>query len=298
MKTDIEIFCVEEGKKVNLKKVPTSVKPLYIDKDDYKRQKEKHIHKFNEMQELFYSYSKYALLIIFQGMDAAGKDGAISHVMSGVNPEGCQTFNFKQPSAEDLEHDFFWREYKCLPERGRIGIFNRSYYEDVLVVKVHPEILNNQQLPPELTDKNKVWKNRYRSIVDIERHLYNNGTRIIKFFLHISEDEQKKRFLERIDQPDKNWKFGAADFKEREFWNDYMKAYEECISNTSTQRAPWYIIPADDKENARIIISQIINSKLKKFKMNYPIADDEKKKELLAIRDSLTGKENKSKSKA
>src|ERR1035437_5270354 len=187
MKIDMKKFCIEGGKKVKLKNMPTSVKPLYEDNEDYNKQKEKHLHKFNESQELFYSYDKYALLIIFQGMDAAAKDGAISHVMSGVNPEGCQTFNFKQPSAEDLEHDFFWREYKCLPERGRIGIFNRSYYEDVLVVKVHPEILNNQQLPPELKDKNKVWKNRYRSIVDIERHLYNNGTRIIKFFLHISE---------------------------------------------------------------------------------------------------------------
>lgn len=290
MKTDIEKFCVEEGKKVKLKKEPTRVKPLYVDKDDYKKQKEKHLHKFNELQELFYAYNKYALLIIFQGMDASGKDGAITHVMSGVNPEGCQTFNFKQPSTEDLDHDFFWRVYKCLPERGRIGIFNRSYYEDVLVVKVHPEILKKQQLPPELLDKNEVWKNRYKSIVDIEKHLYNNGTRIIKFFLHISEDKQKKRFLERIDEPDKNWKFSAADFKEREYWNDYMKVYEECINNTNTQRAPWYIIPADDKENARLIISQVINSVLKKLKMSYPAVDDEKKKELLAIRDSLTNK--------
>ncbi len=290
MKTDINKFCTQEGKKLRLDKIPTRIKPFYIDKEDYKRQKEKHLHKFNDMQELFYSYKKYAMLIIFQGMDAAGKDGAISHVMSGVNPEGCQTFNFKQPSAEELDHDFFWRVYKCLPERGRIGIFNRSYYEDVLVVKVHPEILKSQQLPPELTDKNKIWKNRYRSIVDIERHLYNNGTHIIKFYLHLSEEEQKKRFLERIDQPDKNWKFSASDFKERGYWKEYMKVYEECINNTSTERAPWYIIPADDKENARLIISQIINEKLKKFKMSYPTIDEEKRKELLAIRESLTKK--------
>jgi PPK2 family polyphosphate:nucleotide phosphotransferase len=189
-----------------------------------------------------------------------------------------------------LEHDFFWREYKSLPERGRIGIFNRSYYEEVLVAKVHPEIIINQHLPPELMDKNKIWKNRYKSIVDLERHLYNNGTNILKFYLHLSEEEQKKRFLERIDHPDKNWKFSAADFQERSYWNDYVKAYEECINNTSTQRAPWYIIPADDKENARLIISQIINSKLKKFNMSYPVVDEETKKELLSIRDSLTSK--------
>lgn len=290
MKTDINKFCVEEGKKVKLKKIPTRVKPFYTDKEDYKSQKEKHLHKFNEMQELFYAYKKYALLIIFQGMDAAGKDGAIMHVMSGVNPEGCQTFNFKEPSSEELDHDFFWREYKCLPELGRIGIFNRSYYEEILVTRVHPEILSNQQLPPELLNKKIVWKNRYRSIVDIERHLYYNGTQIIKFFLNLSKEEQKKRFLERIDQPDKNWKFGAADFKEREYWDDYMKAYEECISNTSTKRAPWYIIPADDKENARLLISEIINNKLKKFKMSYPVTDEAKKKELLSIRESLTKK--------
>jgi len=290
MKIDTRNFCVEAGKNIKLKKIPTRVEPFYLDKEDYKKKKEKHMHKFNELQELFYSYNKYALLIIFQGMDASGKDGAISHVMSGVNPEGCQTYNFKQPSTEDLKHDFFWREYKCLPESGRMGIFNRSYYEEVLVAKVHPEIIKSQRLPPELTDKNKIWKNRYKSIVDIERHLYNNGTHIIKFYLHLSEEEQKKRFLERIDQPDKNWKFSPADYKEREYWNEYMKAYEECINNTSTQRAPWYIIPADDKENARLIISQIINSKLKKLKMSYPIIDDEKKKELITIRESLTRK--------
>jgi len=290
MKTNIEEFYAEEGEKIKLNKIPTRVKPFYLDKEDYKKQKEKHLHKFNELQELFYSYNKYALLIIFQGMDAAGKDGAITHVMSGVNPEGCQTFNFKQPSTEELDHDFFWREYKCLPERGRIGLFNRSYYEEVLVTKVHPEILKRQQLPPDLTDKNKIWKNRYRSIVDIERHLYNNGTLIIKFFLHISEEEQKKRFLARIDEPDKNWKFSAADFKEREYWDDYMKAYEDCINNTTTERAPWYIIPSDDKENARLIMSQIIINKLKKIKMNYPVIDEEKKKELLSIRNSLTNK--------
>ena len=290
MKTDMKKFCIEGGKMVKLKNMATRVKPFYENNEDYKKQKEKQLHKFNELQELFYAYDKYALLIIFQGMDAAGKDGAISHVMSGVNPEGCQTFNFKQPSVEDLEHDFFWREYKSLPERGRIGIFNRSYYEEVLVAKVHPEIIINQHLPPELMDKNKIWKNRYKSIVDLERHLYNNGTNILKFYLHLSEEEQKKRFLERIDHPDKNWKFSAADFQERSYWNDYVKAYEECINNTSTQRAPWYIIPADDKENARLIISQIINSKLKKFNMSYPVVDEETKKELLSIRDSLTSK--------
>ena len=203
-------------------------------------------------------------------MDAAGKDGAIRHVMSGVNPQGCQVFSFKHPSAEELEHDFLWRTTRRLPERGRIGIFNRSYYEEVLIVRVHPEILRSQGLPDELLDEKTIWQERYRSIVDLEKHLHRNGTRIIKFFLHLSKEEQRKRFLERIDEPDKNWKFSLADIEERKFWKHYMKAYEACLSATSTKHAPWYVVPADDKENARLIISQIILDTLKELKMSYP----------------------------
>jgi PPK2 family polyphosphate:nucleotide phosphotransferase len=286
MKIDVTKFLAVEGKKVKLKKFPTAVTPFYTDKDDYKYQSEKLLSRLTDLQRVFYSFNKYALLLIFQGMDAAGKDGAISHVMSGLNPQGCETFTFKQPSPGELDHDFFWRSYKSLPERGRIGIFNRSYYEEVLVVKVHPELLNGEQLPVELLG-DKLWKNRYRSIVDIERHLSVNGTKIVKFFLHLSEEEQKKRFLARIDEPEKNWKFSTSDIKERAFWKDYARAYEDCIENTTTKRAPWYIIPADDKENARLIIAQVIFNTLKKLKLSFPVVDEERKKELQAIREEL-----------
>jgi len=197
-------------------------------------------------------------LLIFQAMDAAGKDGAIRNVMSGVNPQGCEVFSFKQPSTQELKHDFLWRTTRCLPERGRIGIFNRSYYEEVLVVRVHPDILRAQGLPEESLKEKHFWKERYRSIVDLEDHLHRNGTRIIKFFLHLSKHEQRERFLERIDEPDKNWKFSAADVAERKLWDHYQKAYEECLGGTSTATAPWHVVPADDKENARLIVSQII----------------------------------------
>jgi PPK2 family polyphosphate:nucleotide phosphotransferase len=226
-------------------------------------------------------------LLIFQAMDAAGKDGAIRHVMSGVNPQGCQVFSFKHPSATELEHDFLWRTTQCLPERGRIGIFNRSYYEEVLVVRVHPEILRGQGLPDALLDEETVWQERYRSIVDSESHLYRNGTRIIKFFLHLSKEEQRKRFLDRIDEPEKNWKFSQADIGERKFWKQYMEAYEECLSGTSTKIAPWYVVPADDKENARLIISQIILDTFKTLDMHYPVTDEKRKQELLSIRNQL-----------
>ena len=221
-------------------------------------------------------------------MDAAGKDGAIRHVMSGVNPQGCEVFSFKQPSAEELEHDFLWRTTCRLPERGRIGIFNRSYYEEVLVVRVHPEILHDQGIPDELIDKGTIWEERYRSIVDMEKHLYRNGTRIIKIFLYLSKDEQCKRFLVRIDEPENNWKFSLADIKEREFWNQYQKAYESCLSETSTKEAPWYIVPADDKENARVIVSQILLETLNELGMTYPEVDKTRREELQAIRKQLT----------
>jgi PPK2 family polyphosphate:nucleotide phosphotransferase len=236
---------------------------------------------------LLYAHNRYALLLIFQAMDAAGKDGAIKHVMSGVNPQGCQVFSFKQPSAQELEHDFLWRTTRCLPERGRIGIFNRSYYEEVLVVRVHPEILQAQGLPDEVLNSDRFWEDRYRSIVDLESHLYANGTRIIKFFLHLSKDEQRRRFLDRIDDPDKNWKFSRADINERARWHEYRQAYEACIAATNTNTAPWYIVPADDKENARLIISQVILDTLDRLKMTYPEPDEAHRKELKSIRRLL-----------
>jgi len=225
--------------------------------------------------------------LIFQGMDAAGKDGAIKHVMSGVNPQGCEVFSFKQPSAEELEHDFLWRSTRRLPERGRIGIFNRSYYEEVLIVRVHPEILRGQGLPDELLDEKTIWEERYRSIVDLEEHLHRNGTRIIKVFLHLSKDEQRKRFLERIDEPDKSWKFSISDIHERKYWKHYMKAYEACLSATSTHHAPWHVVPADDKENARLIVSQIVLNALNELKLAYPKTTAKRRQELKSIRKLL-----------
>jgi PPK2 family polyphosphate:nucleotide phosphotransferase len=239
------------------------------------------------LQHLHYASHRYALLLIFQGMDAGGKDGAIRHVMSGVNPEGCEVFSFKQPSAEELEHDFLWRTTCRLPERGRIGIFNRSYYEEVLVVRVHPEILRSQGLAEELREEKTIWEERYRSIVDLEEHLHRNGTRIVKVFLHLSKDEQRKRFLERIDEPDKNWKFSLADIHERKYWKHYVQAYEACLSATSTHHAPWYVVPADDKENARLIVSQIVLDALHDLKMAYPKTTSKRRQELKAIRKLL-----------
>jgi len=220
-------------------------------------------------------------------MDAAGKDGAIKHVMSGVNPQGCQVFSFKHPSPTELRHDFLWRTTRDLPERGRIGIFNRSYYEEVLIVRVHRELLVGEGLPDAPQDDRSVWHDRYRSISNLERHLHANGTRIVKFFLHLSKDEQRKRFLARIDEPDKNWKFSAADIEERKFWKHYMKAYGECLSATSTSDSPWYVVPADDKEAARLIVSQIVLETLEGLKMNYPRTDAKRRRELLSIRKRL-----------
>jgi len=220
-------------------------------------------------------------------MDAGGKDGAIRHVMSGANPPGCEDLSFKQPSAEELKHDFLWRTTRRLPERGRIGIFNRSYYEEVLVVRVHPETLRLQGLPEELLDEKTIWEERYRSIVDLEAHLHRNGTRIVKFFLHLSKDEQRKRFQERIDEPDKNWKFSLADIHERKYWTQYMEAYEACLGATSTHHAPWYVVPADDKENARLIVSQILLDAFKELKMAYPKTTSKRREELESIRKQL-----------
>jgi PPK2 family polyphosphate:nucleotide phosphotransferase len=220
-------------------------------------------------------------------MDAAGKDGVIRHVMSGINPQGCEVFSFKEPSAEELEHDFLWRTACRLPERGRIGIFNRSYYEEVLVVRVHPELLRNEGLSKELRDDKSKWKDRYRSIVDFERHLDCNSTRIVKVFLHLSKDEQRKRFLSRIDDPKKNWKLSLADIRERKFWEDYVKAYEECIGTTTTHHAPWYIVPADNKDDARLIVSQIVLDALRDLKLSYPASTPKHRAELKSIRKLL-----------
>ena len=287
MKINSEDFCVQEGQKVKLKKWPTVVKPVYQSKEQYQKLLAEHVAQLSALQQLQYASNSYAVLLIFQAMDAAGKDGAIKHVMSGINPQGCQVFSFKHPSAAELEHDFLWRTTQCLPERGRIGIFNRSYYEEVLIVRVHPEILRSEGLPGELLDEKTIWQERYRSIVDLENHLTRNGTRIIKFFLHLSKEEQRKRFLDRIDEPDKNWKFSLADITERKFWNDYMKAYEECLSATSTRDAPWYVVPADDKENARLIVSRIILDTLEALKMRYPKSNAKRRQELQAIRKQL-----------
>ncbi|HUZ67163.1 MAG TPA: ADP-polyphosphate phosphotransferase, partial [Beijerinckiaceae bacterium] len=253
MKIQSKDFRVREGDKVNLKKWPTNVDPVYDSKENYRELLRDHVTQLSSLQQLLYASNRYAVLLIFQAMDAAGKDGAIRHVMSGVNPQGCQVFSFKHPSPTELQHDFLWRTTRDLPERGRIGIFNRSYYEEVLIVRVHPEILRSEGVADAPQDKKDVWRDRYRSISNLERHLHENGTRIIKIYLHLSRDEQRKRFLERIDNPEKNWKFSAADIEERKFWKRYVKAYEECLRRTSTDESPWYVVPADDKENARLI---------------------------------------------
>jgi PPK2 family polyphosphate:nucleotide phosphotransferase len=288
MKINTKDFRVKEGETVNLDKWPTLVKPVYKSKEKYQELLAEQVAELSELQQLLYASSRYAVLLIFQAMDAAGKDGAIKHVMSGINPQGCQVFSFKHPSAAELEHDFLWRTTQCLPERGRIGIFNRSYYEEVLIVRVHPEILRSQGLPDGRLHPKKIWEERYESIIHSEEHLHRSGTRVIKFFLHLSKDEQRQRFLDRIDDPAKNWKFSPADITERQFWPQYMTAYEACLSATSTKDAPWYVVPADDKENARLIISEVILDTLKGLKMHYPETDAKRQQELQSIRGQLT----------
>jgi PPK2 family polyphosphate:nucleotide phosphotransferase len=289
MKVNVKPFRVGQGARVRLHRLPTRVKPLYASKDEYRDALDAHVRRMSELQDLLYAFDRYAVLLIFQAMDAAGKDGAIKHVMSGINPQGCEVFSFKQPSAQELQHDFLWRTTRCLPERGRIGIFNRSYYEEVLVVRVHPEILQARRIPDEHLDHRRVWKERFASIRDLEKHLHRNGTRIIKFFLHLSKDEQRRRFLKRLDDPAKNWKFSAADMKERSRWRRYMSAYEECLGATSTRHAPWYVVPADDKKNARLIVSQAILDTLAGLEMRYPRPGKEQRKAFPAIRRALRG---------
>ena len=287
MKIDPDEFRVPEGDTVALGKWPTKTEPVYKSKEHYQELLAEHVAQLSALQQLLYASNRYAILLIFQAMDAAGKDGAIKHVMSGVNPQGCQVFSFKHPSTAELQHDFLWRTTRDLPERGRIGIFNRSYYEEVLIVRVHPELLRAEGLPNAASGKRTFWRERYRSIVHLERHLDRNGTRVIKFFLHLSKDEQRTRFLARIDDPTKNWKFSADDVAERRFWKGYMKAYGECLAATSTAEAPWYVVPADDKENARLIVSRIVVDTLERLNMSYPKASAARRRELRSIRRRL-----------
>ena len=286
MKITSKDYRVREGDDVDLGKWPTKAKPAYGSKEQYHVLLQDHVARLSSLQQLLYASNRYAVLLIFQAMDAAGKDGAIKHVMSGVNPQGCQVFSYKHPSPAELQHDFLWRTTRDLPERGRIGIFNRSYYEEVLIARVHPEILRSEGIPAVADDK-AVWHDRYRSIVDLERHLHVNGTRIIKFYLHLSKDEQRKRFLQRIDEPQKNWKFSLADVEERGFWEEYMEAYAHCLAATSTRHAPWYIVPADDKQNTRLIVSQIVVDTLEELKMTPPNSSAERRRELATIREKL-----------
>jgi PPK2 family polyphosphate:nucleotide phosphotransferase len=281
-------FQVREGEKVDLKKWPTKVSPLFQSKKEYRTLLADHIEELSDQQNLLYADDSYSLLLIFQAMDAAGKDGAIKHVMSGINPQGCEVSSFKHPSAEELDHDFLWRTTRRLPERGKIGIFNRSYYEEVLIARVHPEILRAERLPQRNLEGKNIWKDRYRSIVDLEKHLRCNGTVIVKFFLHLSKEEQRKRFLDRLKEPDKNWKFSLDDLHERKYWKEYMEAYEECLSATSTHGAPWYIVPADDKLNAHLIVSQILVDTFKGLDLSYPKPDAKRLRELKAIRKQLS----------
>jgi PPK2 family polyphosphate:nucleotide phosphotransferase len=287
MRIDSRDFCVRPDKNVKLKNLRTRIKPYYKSKKHYQEILGEHVKDMSALQSMLYAHGRYSMLLIFQAMDAAGKDGVIKHVLSGVNPQGCEVFSFKQPSAEELRHDFLWRTTCRLPERGRIGVFNRSYYEEVLIARVHPEILRAQGIPDELLDEKTVWKDRYRSIVNLEDHLNRNGTKIIKIFLNLSKDEQRKRFLERIDDPDKNWKFSVADIQERHFWKNYMQAYEDCLSTTSTHRNPWYAVPADDKENARLIVSRIVLDALDDLKLSFPKTSRKHRLDLKSIRKQL-----------
>lgn len=287
MDIDTDRFRCPEGKRVKLGNWPTRVDPCYESHGDYEKLLARQVDTLDKLQQLLYAANSHSVLLVFQAMDAAGKDGVIRHVMSGINPQGCQVFSFQHPSAKELQHDFLWRCTRDLPERGRIGIFNRSYYEEVLIVRVHPEILRAEGLTETGSDLAKVWRHRYRSINGLEQHLHGNGTRIVKFFLHLSKDEQRERFLARIDEPEKNWKFSLADIKERGFWDDYMKAYEACLGATSTDHAPWYIVPADDKKNARLIVSEIVVDTLSDMNLRYPRSSAERREELETLREAL-----------
>ncbi|MCY7347070.1 MAG: polyphosphate kinase 2 family protein [Pyrinomonadaceae bacterium] len=284
---NIEKFLVPEGKKLNLENHPTDFTGDYTDKKQAVEDLKKNVERLAELQDVLYAQNNHALLIIFQAMDAAGKDGAIKHVMSGLNPQGCEVTSFKQPSPEELDHDYLWRSMKKNPERGRIGIFNRSYYEEVLIVRVHPEILQFQQMPEKLESDPNIWKKRFEQIRNFENYLSENGTHVLKFFLHVSKEEQKNRFLARIETPEKNWKFSATDAKERAFWDDYMQAYTDALQNTSTKNAPWYVIPADNKWFTRTAISGIIIKKMESLDLQYPKISEAQRQSLLEAKKIL-----------
>lgn len=277
---------VKPNSKISLKDYDPGFTGQYKTRADAAGKLEADVEQLGKYQDLLYAQNTYALLLIFQAMDAAGKDSTIKHVMSGVNPQGCQVFSFKNPSSEELDHDYLWRSFRALPERGRIGIFNRSYYEEVLVVRVHPEILRKQQLP-EFPEGNSIWHQRYEEINNFEKYLVNNGIIILKFFLNVSKAEQKKRFLDRVNKPEKNWKFSSSDAKERAFWDDYMQAYEKAFSHTSTEWAPWYIIPADHKWFTRLAVADIIVDRLQELDLKYPIVNEEHRQELLKAKQIL-----------
>jgi len=287
MQFELKDYRVDAGKSVDLKKRPTLAKSIYSSKEEYHALLADHVARLSALQNMLYASESQALLVIFQGMDGAGKDGVISHVMSGVNPQGCEVTSFKQPSAEELRHDFLWRCHARLPQRGRIGIFNRSYYEEVVVVRVHPEQLAGEGLSAQAGDHDRFWKDRFASINALEDHLRGNGTRIVKVFLHLSKEEQRKRFLARIEEPHKKWKFNLADVAERKLWKHYMKAWEGCLAATSSAAAPWFVVPADDKPNARLMVSQIILEALESMKLAYPKVSHARAAELRSIRRQL-----------
>jgi PPK2 family polyphosphate:nucleotide phosphotransferase len=283
----IKRLIVPPGKKISLKKdYDPAWKPAGLTKKKAQQMLSEGIRELAEYQDKLYAQDRWAVLVIFQAMDAAGKDGTIKHVMSGLNPQGCQVYSFKAPSSEELDHSYLWRCFKALPERGRIGIFNRSYYEEVLVTKVHPEIIQSQKMPTELKDK-KIYERRFEEIRNFESYLANNGVLVLKFFLNVSRDEQKKRFLERIETPAKNWKFSASDARERGHWSEYMKAYEDCFNETSTKNAPWYIVPANDKPFMRLAVGGVIYRALENLNLKYPKVDEKQKAQLLEARAVL-----------
>ena len=287
MSIDTRAFKIGDNDKVDLEKRPTKVKDFYSSDADYDSIRDDHAKRINHLQEMMYASERFALLIVFQGMDTAGKDGAIAHVMASVDPQGCRVHSFKVPTSEELHHDFLWRVVSRLPERGKVGLFNRSYYEDVLVVRVHPEYLGGAGFDPALGTKNGFWKDRFESINDFERHLNRNNTKVLKFLLHVSKEEQRQRFLARLAEPDKTWKFSTGDLPERARWHDYMHAYEECIAATSKDHAPWFIVPADDKKNARLIVSQAVVDAMEKMDLAYPKPDAKRAAELRAARKDL-----------
>lgn len=280
-------FKVNPCTQINLSQWPTRIEPLYTSKKHHQQLLKESHEELAALQEMLYAHNRYAMLLIFQGMDSAGKGSVIKHVMTGINPQGCQVFSFRQPNSSELDHDFLWRSNNRLPERGRIGIFDRSYYEEVTTVRVMPGLLEQQRLPMEFIDPIKIWQERFQDIVNLESYLHRNGTRIIKFFLHLSKEEQRQRLLARINDPNKNWKIGRADLEARQYWESYQTAYAGCLSATSTRQSPWYIVPADDKRNAQLLVSRIVRETMKTLEIGYPIATEAHRKELARIKTAL-----------